>query len=90
MVDLIEAKYGEQGNPVFRHQLFVGFQIAIAMIMHSLLNQPPVLNLQSLDYNYWLKEMVRHAISVRGAPTVGVMDQVEGRPASRLRHTARI
>ena len=65
---LIEAKYGEQGNPVFKRNIAVAFQMAFAILMLGLLNAPPVLNENSPDYRFWIKEVVIHALGVRAAP----------------------
>ncbi len=65
---LIEAKYGEQGNAVFARNVAVGFQIAFSILMLGLLNAPPVLNEHSPDYRFWIREVVVHALGVRGAP----------------------
>ncbi len=68
MVDLVEHKHGEQGNPVFRHHLEVGFQIALSIMLNGTVNRPALLNPDNPDYGFWIKEMVLHALSLRHAP----------------------
>lgn len=68
--DLIQAKYGERDNPAFARNIAVGFQVAFSMMQIGLMNRPPVLNPQSPDYRFWIREMMMHALSVKGAPTV--------------------
>ena len=67
---IIEAKYGEQGNAVFKRNIAVAFQMAFSILMMGILNVPPVLNEQSPDYRFWIKEVVLHALGVRDAPVV--------------------
>ena len=65
---IIEAKYGEQGNAVFKRNIAVAFQMAFSILMMGILNVPPVLNEQSPDYRFWIKEVVLHTLGVRDAP----------------------
>ena len=68
MVGLIAARYGESSNPAFQHNLGVGFQIAFAICINGVMNHPPLLNPESRDYRFWIREVVMHALSVRHAP----------------------
>ncbi len=65
---IIEAKYGERDNAVFRRNIAVAFQMAFSILMMGILNTPPVLNAQSPDYRFWIKEIVSHSLGVRDAP----------------------
>lgn len=66
---LIQAKYGEHDNPAFERNIEVGFQVAFSVMQIGLMNRPPVLNPDSPDYRFWIREMMMHALSVKGVPT---------------------
>ena len=78
---LIQAKYGERDNPMFARNIAVGFQVAFSMMQISLMNKPPVLHPQSPDYRFWVKEMMMHALSVKGVPTAEAPRARQGRAA---------
>ena len=63
----IDAKYGEQGNPLFKRNIEVVPDGLLGPMM-GLLNAPPVLNENSPDYRFWIKEVVTHPLGVRAVP----------------------
>ena len=42
--------------------------MAFSILMLGILNLPPVLNGQSPDYRFWIREVVLHTPGVRDAP----------------------
>jgi AcrR family transcriptional regulator len=81
LANLIEAKYGEQGNAVFHGNLLVGFQLAFSVMLAGLLNRPQILSPGSPEYRFWIKEIVMHALVVKNAPHARAPEVRQGRAA---------
>lgn len=68
MVERVGQSRARATDPAFERHAGAGFQIAISMILNSLLNQPPRLHPQGEDFRFWLREVVLHALHVAERP----------------------
>ena len=64
MVERVGQARGQAPDAGFEHHAGAGFQIAMSIILNSLLNEPPRLHPQGEDFRFWLREVVLHALQV--------------------------